>query len=559
MAQFRLDGFAIIVGAAGGIGREVALTFAEAGVKGILLADINPEAVAQVADQSKAVASNPNYRSISTTVDVADVTSVDALVNLAKEQFDRIDYCVNAFGVDVAAYVPFDETDPDDYDRVLGINTKGVFLITRAVAKVMKSQEPVSVDLGRHGSRDIGRGAIVNVSSAMALVAVPAKAPYTTSKHAVTGVTKAAVMDYKSAGIRINQQSHCVSGPEAYQYPSGGPFLVVEFALIFYMLSLGLGRHIDTLPPENIATSLLVIYIVYFFYDIGLFLTKASALLFFSRVFTRQTHITWFNYALWTAHALNLAWLLGIVFGTVFMCDPVAKNYIPDLPGRCGDTGALWIGSAVPSVLIDLIILLLPLPKIWGLQLSLAKKSGISIVFLLGYCVIIVSVGRLITVIRSADALTRDLTYEGVPALYWLCAESPITLVSICLPPMMSLGRYLVHNYFSPLMSNVSSFVSSRKSGSRLKSEVGDFTGTQSGRGFRLRDLKSKEKSTTSVERGSVRSMESSRRILHLTPMQDYEAHVEGGREPHSYNRGSNLPDQSIQIDKTVEVRAQET
>lgn len=56
----------------------------------------------------------------------------------------------------------------------------------------MQSQEPVSVDLGRHGHRDVGRGSIVNVSSAMALVAVPAKAPYTTSKHAVTGVTKAA-------------------------------------------------------------------------------------------------------------------------------------------------------------------------------------------------------------------------------------------------------------------------------------------------------------------------------------------------------------------------------
>ncbi|RYO84487.1 hypothetical protein DL764_009319 [Monosporascus ibericus] len=202
MAQFRLDGFAIVVGAAGGIGREVALTFAEAGVKGILLADINSEAVAQVADQSKALASNPNYRSIPTTVNVADVTSVDAMVNLAKEEFDRIDYCVNAFGVDVAAYVPFDETDPDDYDRVLGINTKGVFLVTRAVARVMKSQEPVSVDLGRHGLRDVGRGAIVNISSAMALVAVPAKVPYTTSKHAVTGVTKAAGSYIPGAPLR---------------------------------------------------------------------------------------------------------------------------------------------------------------------------------------------------------------------------------------------------------------------------------------------------------------------------------------------------------------------
>lgn len=69
----------------------------------------------------------------------------------------------------------------------------------------MLSQNPVQVNLGRLGTRDIGRGSIVNVSSAMALVAVPGKAPYATSKHAVTGVTKAAAMDFRAAGIRVNQ------------------------------------------------------------------------------------------------------------------------------------------------------------------------------------------------------------------------------------------------------------------------------------------------------------------------------------------------------------------
>lgn len=94
--------------------------------------------------------------------------------------------------MDVASYVPFEETDPQDYDRVLGINAKAVFLVIRAVGKIMRSQEPATVRVGRHGTRDAGRGSIVNVSSAMALVAVPTKAPYTTSKHAVTGITKAA-------------------------------------------------------------------------------------------------------------------------------------------------------------------------------------------------------------------------------------------------------------------------------------------------------------------------------------------------------------------------------
>ncbi|RWA07533.1 hypothetical protein EKO27_g7562 [Xylaria grammica] len=178
------------------------------------------------------------------------------------------------------------------------------------------------------------------------------------------------------------------------------------------MISLGLGRHVDTLPPENVQAALLDLYIAYFVYDFTLFLTKTSALFFYHRVFVRHMHRTWFNYALWIVHFFNVSWLLGIVFGTIFMCDPVAKGYNPNLPGYCSPIGELWIGSAVPSVAIDLFILLLPVPKIWGLEISFAKKSGITVVFALGYSVIVVSLGRLITVIKTADALSRDLTCE---------------------------------------------------------------------------------------------------------------------------------------------------
>jgi NAD(P)-dependent dehydrogenase (short-subunit alcohol dehydrogenase family) len=73
--------------------------FAEAGVKGMLLADINAEASTHVAEQSKSLASNPEYTCLSTGVDVVDVSSVDEMVSLAVKTFGRIDYCVSAFGV----------------------------------------------------------------------------------------------------------------------------------------------------------------------------------------------------------------------------------------------------------------------------------------------------------------------------------------------------------------------------------------------------------------------------------------------------------------------------
>jgi NAD(P)-dependent dehydrogenase (short-subunit alcohol dehydrogenase family) len=77
----------------------VAFTFAEAGVKGILFADLDPAAAAQASSQSRTLATNPQYRCLSCQVDVTDVKSVDAMADLAFKEFGRIDYCINAFGV----------------------------------------------------------------------------------------------------------------------------------------------------------------------------------------------------------------------------------------------------------------------------------------------------------------------------------------------------------------------------------------------------------------------------------------------------------------------------
>jgi NAD(P)-dependent dehydrogenase (short-subunit alcohol dehydrogenase family) len=73
----------------------------------------------------------------------------------------------------------------------MGINAKGAFLVSREVAKLMKEQEPKTVTLPRHGTRDLGRGSIVNVASAASHGVVPAKLPYCASKHALLGITRA--------------------------------------------------------------------------------------------------------------------------------------------------------------------------------------------------------------------------------------------------------------------------------------------------------------------------------------------------------------------------------
>jgi hypothetical protein len=151
------------------------------------------------------------------------------------------------------------------------------------------------------------------------------------------------------------------------------------------MVHYGLGRHLADVDEANVLPFFTILFTVYFTYDTALVLLKASALLFYARIFLNRQYSTSFTYSLYVVHALNIAWFVGIVLSSAFMCKPIAKSWNPFLEGTCGSTPALWLGSAIPSVVIDLIILMLPLPMIWTLKMSIARKSGITAIFVCGY------------------------------------------------------------------------------------------------------------------------------------------------------------------------------
>ena len=87
--------------------------------------------------------------------------------------------------------MPIYDSAVDEFDNVMNVNAKGVLTCTRAVSKIMMSQESRSVET-RDGKRDAGRGSIVNIGSANSYAALPGKVAYVTSKHAVMGITKSA-------------------------------------------------------------------------------------------------------------------------------------------------------------------------------------------------------------------------------------------------------------------------------------------------------------------------------------------------------------------------------
>lgn len=85
--------------AAAGIGKETAFAFAEAGVEGVIFADLNKAQAESAAEESKTYAQNPNFRAVVVEVDIVDEAAVQNMVEVAVKEFGRIDYCVHCAGV----------------------------------------------------------------------------------------------------------------------------------------------------------------------------------------------------------------------------------------------------------------------------------------------------------------------------------------------------------------------------------------------------------------------------------------------------------------------------
>ncbi|OOG00406.1 hypothetical protein ASPCADRAFT_136035, partial [Aspergillus carbonarius ITEM 5010] len=189
----QLDGIALVVGSGRGIAQQAAFSIACAGARAIIFADMNEETAKASAEESKQYATHNEYEAVHFTVNVTDEQGVQDMVDFVIEKFGRMDYCVNGAGIDNGTHHPVAETDISNFDRVMKINTRGMMLCCRSEVAAMRRQSTqrfISRNGNGNKSRDIGRGAIVNIASANSFAGLPGKMCYTVSKHACMAVTK---------------------------------------------------------------------------------------------------------------------------------------------------------------------------------------------------------------------------------------------------------------------------------------------------------------------------------------------------------------------------------
>jgi NAD(P)-dependent dehydrogenase (short-subunit alcohol dehydrogenase family) len=177
---------ALVTGAGSGIGRAVSLALLAAGYH-VVLAGRR----LQTLNETASLAGEQQANAFSVAADVSDPASVSALFQAAQARFQRLDLLFNNAGTSAPA-VPMDELTYEQWKSVVDINLTGVFLCTQAAFKWMKTQSPQG-------------GRIINNGSISAHAPRPFSAPYSATKHAVTGLTKSTSLDGRAHHIACGQ------------------------------------------------------------------------------------------------------------------------------------------------------------------------------------------------------------------------------------------------------------------------------------------------------------------------------------------------------------------
>ena len=203
----------LITGAGGGIGRLAAQSFAGAGAT-LALLDINAESLQSLKEELSALT-----ECYTASCDVSNAADIEVFVKSSIQHFGRLDVAINNAGI-LQGHNKLADVPIEDIDNQLSINARGVYLSMKYELQQMQQQ---------------GSGVILNMSSAAGVFGAPGASAYAAAKHAVTGMTRSAGLEYARYGIRVN----CLC-PSFIDSPMVDEFDKTDRGDMFFLVA---GRH----------------------------------------------------------------------------------------------------------------------------------------------------------------------------------------------------------------------------------------------------------------------------------------------------------------------------
>ncbi|KAJ5504426.1 hypothetical protein N7463_007300 [Penicillium fimorum] len=215
-------------------------------------------------------------------------------------------------------------------------------------------------------------------------------------------------------------------------------FLIPLSALSVVLANAGLGKDIWTLPFDNVTHILYVYFWDELIYLSILPLTKISICCFYLRIFPDRQ----FRTATYVTIALNICYWIAFILISVFQCRPLPgawHRWYEEENYKCNHINAQGWAAAALNMVLDIIVMALPLRQLYGLNLSVKRKSYVMCMFSLGIFVTLVSILRLNSLIHFAS--TTNLTWDYVTVGYWSTIECDVGVICACLPAIRSLLR----------------------------------------------------------------------------------------------------------------------
>lgn len=152
--------------------------------------------------------------------------------------------------------------------------------------------------------------------------------------------------------------------------------------MTIWWVKIGLGEHITQLPASHQSSIGLALFVDDLVYNSGITSIKLSVLMFYVRIFHK---IRSYRIAFWVMGAIIVSWDIAVSMMAIFTCIPVQAAWISSIHGRCLDYQSTFLGTAVSNIIIDVLLLILPMPMLWKLNINTRRKIALVGVFAAGY------------------------------------------------------------------------------------------------------------------------------------------------------------------------------